>query len=366
MAEKRDDAGAADHVVSLRNVSKTYGEHVAVDVVDLDIVRGEFLTILGPSGSGKTTILRIIAGLIEPTSGEVFINGRDVVGQRPYERDISMVFQSLALFPHMTVFSNIAFPLRMRRLGREEIARRVHEALEIVRLPEIGQRSVRELSGGQRQRVALARALVYHPALLLLDEPLGALDRRLREDMQLELVRLHQEIDVTIMNVTHDQREALMLSDRIAVMNVGRIEQIGAGDELYTQPAAEFVAAFIGDAVLLTGDVIHTGGTYLSVGTTQVAVEESDAEGSATLVLRSEVLRVGGDEKALAGCDNRFHGSVELAAFEGTGTYYEVRVPALAQTVKASIPRSLQAERFAPGDSVLVGWCARDATLIPG
>jgi ABC-type Fe3+/spermidine/putrescine transport system ATPase subunit len=347
-------------------VSKVYGEHVAVNAVDLDIIRGEFLTILGPSGSGKTTILRIIAGLIDPTSGEVLINGRDVVGQKPYDRDISMVFQSLALFPHMTVFSNIAFPLRMRRLGRREIARRVQEALEIVRLPEIGQRSVRELSGGQRQRVALARALVYHPSLLLLDEPLGALDRRLREDMQLELVRLHQEIDVTIMNVTHDQREALMLSDRIAVMNAGRIEQVGAGDELYTQPAAPFVAAFIGDAILIAGVVTRAQGTFLTVGSTRVAVEETDIEGSATLVLRSEVVRIGGDDDALVGCDNRFRGSVELAAFEGTGTYYEAHVPLLAQTVKASIPRSLQAERFAPGDSVLVGWRSRDATLIPG
>ena len=248
-----DPVAAPNNVVSLRQVSKVYGEQTAVRSVDLDIRKGEFFTILGPSGSGKTTVLRMIAGLVAPTEGEIIVDGKNVAGVKPYDRDISMVFQSLALFPHMNVASNIGFPLRMRRTGQREIQRRVSEVLEIVRLPQIEGRLVTELSGGQRQRVALARALVYQPTLLLLDEPLGALDRRLREEMQLELARLHREIDVTIMNVTHDQREALMLSDRMAIMDNGSIQQIGSAEELYTEPANPFVATFIGDGVLLTG-----------------------------------------------------------------------------------------------------------------
>jgi len=355
-----------DNVGSLRAVTKRYGELTAVDAVNLDIRRGEFFTILGPSGSGKTTILRIIAGLIEPTAGTVFIDGKDMAGRKPYERDISMVFQSLALFPHMDVFSNIAFPLRMRRTGRQEIARRVREALEVVRLPLIEKRAVRELSGGQRQRVALARALVYQPTLLLLDEPLGALDRRLREDMQLELVRLHQEIDVTIMNVTHDQREALMLSDRMAVMSEGRIEQVGGSEELYAAPASRFVASFIGDAVLLTGEIKQRdGATTLDVGAARVAVPEVTAAGRATLVLRSESVHVAAREDELTGCDNRFRGSVEVAIFEGTGTYYEVRVPMLEQTLKTSVPRTSQREHLQRGAEVWIGWRAADIPLVP-
>lgn len=354
-----------DSIVSLRDVTKTYGEHRAVDSVDLDIRRGEFFTILGPSGSGKTTVLRIIAGLIEPNAGTVSIGGQDMAGRKPYERDISMVFQSLALFPHMDVFSNVAFPLRMRRVGRREIAQRVREALEIVRLPKIEQRRVRELSGGQRQRVALARALVYQPKLLLLDEPLGALDRRLREDMQLELVRLHQEIEVTIMNVTHDQREALMLSDRIAVMSDGRIEQVGPSEELYGAPGSAFVASFIGDAVLATGEIDRTAGrARLRVGKTTVVIPEISTD-RATLVLRTESVHVAAREPDLTSCDNRFRGSVEVAIFEGPGTYYEIRVPDLEQTIKASVPRQARDEHHPRGAEVWVGWRSQDIPVVP-
>ena len=197
----------------------------------------------------------MIAGLIRPTSGQIWIGDEEVHERETHERDIALVFQSLALFPHMSVFSNIAFPLQMRRVGRGEIRRRVQQALDVVRLPDLSRRRINELSGGQQQRVALARALVYEPRLLLLDEPLGALDRRLREEMQLELVRLHQELDVTIVNVTHDQREALMLSDRIGVMQNGRLEQVGRSQALYTQPGTRFVAEFLGDANLLDGTV---------------------------------------------------------------------------------------------------------------
>jgi putative spermidine/putrescine transport system ATP-binding protein len=359
-----EELASPDHIVLLRGVTKLYVEHAAVDNVDLEIRRGEFFTILGPSGSGKTTILRMIAGLIEPTAGQIFIDDKDVVGRKPYERDISMVFQSLALFPHMDVFSNIAFPLRMRRIGREEIGRRVRQALEVVRLPQIEKRPVRELSGGQRQRVALARALVYQPKLLLLDEPLGALDRRLREDMQLELVRLHQEIDVTIMNVTHDQREALMLSDRMAVMSDGRIEQVGGSEDLYSAPRSTFVASFIGDAVLADGEVEHRpDGARLRLGQATVKIPATTA-GRATLVLRSESLHVASSERALPDCDNRFPGAVEVAIFEGTGTYYEVSVPELGQTLKASMPKKARQERLQRGADVWIGWRTDDVPLV--
>jgi putative spermidine/putrescine transport system ATP-binding protein len=360
------EAGAATSEVSvrLRGVTKRFGDFVAVREVDLDVYRRDFFTLLGPSGSGKTTILRMIAGLIDPSEGELLIDAEDVTGRPPYERNIAMVFQSLALFPPMDVFSNIAFPLRMRRLGRREVARRVREALEIVRLPSVEGRRITELSGGQRQRVALARALVYQPRLLLLDEPLGALDRRLREDMQIELVRLHREVDVTVVNVTHDQREALMLSNRIAVVNDGRIVQVGEAHTVYLSPSSSFVASFIGDASLVDGSVVPgDGANWLVRNGTRVRVAAS-AAGEATLVLRSEALRVAISESGLAECENRFSGCVEVAVFEGIGTYYEVRVPALEQIVRVLVPRAQATTVFGVGDDVWIGWRVADAPLV--
>ncbi len=352
--------------VQLRGATKRFGEIVAVRDVSLDIYRREFFTLLGPSGSGKTTVLRMVAGLSEPSGGEVFIDGRDMSGLRPYERPIAMVFQSLALFPHMDVYSNIAFPLRMRRAGRGEIARRVRDMLELMRLPDVAERKVTELSGGQRQRVALARALVYEPRLLLLDEPLGALDRRLREEMQLELVRLHQEIDVTIINVTHDQREALMLSDRIAVFNEGQIVQVDRGEALYLQPANRFVASFMGDASLIDGVLRNEGATELLSGNVTLTVRDAGIEaGPATLVLRSEVAQIGAREDDLRHCDNRLPGRVDIAVFEGPADYYEVFVPSLEVTVRVSAPAAQgPVQRFALGDEVWIGWQATAAALV--
>ncbi|MCE2483311.1 MAG: ABC transporter ATP-binding protein [Alphaproteobacteria bacterium] len=352
--------------VQLRGATKRFGEIVAVRDVSLDIHRREFFTLLGPSGSGKTTVLRMIAGLGEPSAGEVLIDGRDMRGLRPYERPIAMVFQSLALFPHMDVFSNIAFPLRMRRVARREIARRVGEMLELMRLPDVAERKITELSGGQRQRVALARALVYEPRLLLLDEPLGALDRRLREEMQIELVRLHREIDVTIVNVTHDQREALMLSDRIAVFNEGRVVQVDRGEALYLQPANRFVASFMGDASLVDGTYRNDGAGELVRGAVTLTVKDARAaSGPATLVLRSEVAQIGAEEGSLRHCDNRLPGRVDIAVFEGPADYYEVFVPALEVTVRVSAPAQHgPVRRFAPGEEVWIGWQAEAAPLV--
>ncbi len=238
----------------MANLTKHYGEVVAVAGIDLEIERGEFFTLLGPSGSGKTTTLRMIAGFEDPSGGTIELAGEDVSGVPPYDRAVNTVFQDYALFPHMTVGENVAYGLRIARVGKAERARRRDEALEMVRLPGYGDRKPGELSGGQRQRVALARAIVNRPKVLLLDEPLGALDLKLREQMQVELKSIQGEVGITFVYVTHDQDEALTMSDRIAVFNEGRIEQVSPPVELYEQPATEFVAGFVGVSNLLERD----------------------------------------------------------------------------------------------------------------
>ena len=354
--------------VRLVGATKLYGDFTAVDRVDLDIGQRELFTLLGPSGSGKTTVLRMIAGLIRPTSGQIWIGDEEVHERETHERDIALVFQSLALFPHMTVYTNIAFPLQMRRVGRREIQRRVQQALDVVRLPDLSRRRINELSGGQQQRVALARALVYQPRLLLLDEPLGALDRRLREEMQLELVRLHQELDVTIVNVTHDQREALMLSDRIGVMQNGRLEQVGRSQVLYTQPGTRFVAEFLGDANLIDGTVVVDGGPgIVTANGTRVAVgdlEDARPGQAATVVVRAEIIRLAPEGSTL-GLDNHFEGVVELRAFEGGAMYYEVVVPQLGSRMKVSASSALHSRTFERGETIAVGWSKAQAPLVP-
>ena len=244
--------GAA--AVTLSGVRKAYGDVVAVDGVDLEIEAGEFFTLLGPSGSGKTTTLRLIAGFERPEEGRVALGGTDVTDQPPYARDVNTVFQDYALFPHMTVARNIEYGLRVKRVPKEERSKRVEEALAIVQLARMGGRKPAQLSGGQQQRVALARAIVNRPRVLLLDEPLGALDLKLRQGMQIELKRIQQEVGITFVYVTHDQEEALTMSDRIAVFNRGRIEQIGGPVDVYEHPATEFVAGFVGVSNLLERD----------------------------------------------------------------------------------------------------------------
>jgi putative spermidine/putrescine transport system ATP-binding protein len=237
--------------IVLTGVRKTYGDVVAVDSVDLEIARGEFFTMLGPSGSGKTTTLRIIAGFERPDSGRVVLGGDDVTGRPPYDRNVNTVFQDYALFPHMSVADNVEYGLRVKGVKRQERKIRAQEALALVRLEGFGGRRPVQLSGGQRQRVALARAIVNHPQVLLLDEPLGALDLKLRQEMQSELKRIQQEIGITFVYVTHDQEEALTMSDRIAVFSQGKIDQIGTPADIYEHPANEFVAAFVGISNLL-------------------------------------------------------------------------------------------------------------------
>ena len=232
--------------VRLESVRKSYGDDVAVDGIDLDVSQGEFFTMLGPSGSGKTTMLRVIAGFESPDEGRVLLKGADVTRQPPYERDVNTVFQDYALFPHMTVGENVAYGLKIKRIKKAERTKRTAEVLELVRLGGLMKRKPSQLSGGQRQRVALARAIINHPQVLLLDEPLGALDLKLRQDMQIELKRIQQEVGITFIYVTHDQEEALTMSDRLAVFNEGKIEQVGSPADVYEHPQSEFVAGFVG------------------------------------------------------------------------------------------------------------------------
>ncbi len=359
------DAKSRHPVVKLSGAVKTYGQLNAIDNIDLEIRPRELFTLLGPSGSGKSTVLRAIAGLVSLDGGQILIKGEDVRNVPTYKRNIGMVFQSLALFPHMSVFDNIAFPLRMRRVGRAEIAKRVIEGLDIVRLPNIATRKVHELSGGQQQRVALARALVYNPSLLLLDEPFGALDKRLREEMQLEIVRLHQEIDVTIINVTHDQVEAMILSDRIGVMNEGSIVQIDTGEGLYRRPETRFVADFLGRANCIDGTfhsdakaahVITPGGAKLLVDKKFDAL----AAKSCTAVLRAEDIDICAKPSAAKNMTG-IAGKVDLRLFEGETVYYEVAV----NGIDLSLRVASKSGKFSPGSDVWLAW-PRDCVWVVG
>jgi spermidine/putrescine ABC transporter ATP-binding subunit len=342
--------------VTLRAVSKHYGRAIAVNNVSLDVFEGEFVTLLGPSGSGKTTTLMLIAGFEAPTSGEIRIRGASVVARPPEKRDIGMVFQSYALFPHMSVFDNVAYPLRTRRLPSTEVAERVTRVLDAVRMSRFAERYPRQLSGGQQQRVAVARALVYRPSLLLMDEPLGALDRKLREEMQSELKGLQRTLGVTTLYVTHDQQEALALSDRIAIMNAGDLVQIGSPLALYEQPATDFVAGFLGDVNTLDGVVAgaDTSGVRVEIACgieVAVATTARPATGKRVRVsLRPERLDLA--TAAVAGV-NCWRGRVREATFRGELVRYGVELgPGLV--VSMSRPYRGHETIFAPGQEVLV------------
>jgi spermidine/putrescine ABC transporter ATP-binding subunit len=295
--------GSADFDVEFRGVTKRFGDVVAVDDLDLRIRQGEFLSLLGSSGCGKTTSLRMIAGFEQPTSGEVLIGGVDAVGLPPYKRDVNTVFQHYALFPHMSILDNVAYGLKQRKMDKKERHAKAHAALELVHLEGRANRKPRELSGGQQQRVALARALVMEPRVLLLDEPLGALDLKLRKDMQVELKRIQRDVGITFVYVTHDQGEAMSMSDRIAVMSEGRIEQLDAPEAIYDRPASAFVAGFIGEMNVLDGDVRTTSGGVSTIavagGSTVAARTDAGAapQGKVVVGIRPEKVAVspGGD-----------------------------------------------------------------------
>ncbi|MGC5325489.1 ABC transporter ATP-binding protein [Brevibacillus sp. SYSU BS000544] len=264
------------HMVELRNIIKTFNQHTVVQDLSLQIKKGEFITLLGPSGCGKTTTLRMIAGFEQPTSGEVLLDGKHMEGLPAYERNVNTVFQSYALFPHLTAYENVAFGLRVKGTAKAEIDRRVKEILRLVQLEEYAKRKPDQLSGGQKQRIAIARALVNNPKVLLLDEPLGALDQKLRKQMQVELKHLQRQLGITFVFVTHDQEEALTMSDRIAIMHQGRLVQVGTPDEIYDQPQTTFVAGFIGEMNFLPGTVSQTSASHTIIATNGEIIHASN------------------------------------------------------------------------------------------
>ncbi len=355
-------------MVRVDQVTRRFGDQLAVDRVSFDVARGAFLTILGPSGSGKTTVLRMIAGFIPPDAGGISIRGRPVANDPPYARSIGMVFQRLALFPHMTAAENIAYPLKMRGWPKAEIGARIERFLDLVRLSGLGDRRIQQLSGGQQQRVAIARALVFEPDLLLLDEPLAALDRRLREDMQLELRRIQQELGVTTINVTHDQREALVMSDRVVVMDRGRIHQHAPPAETYGRPADRFVAGFIGVTNFLEAKLVE----LKAGGRAVVAIGERRFEGCiadpsllpgarVVAAIRAERIRIGE-----TGADHGLPATVVETVFEGDRLVYGLRVAVWPDHLLLAFGYGREIDRMRSiGEPVGVTWHPEDLMIFP-
>lgn len=352
--------------VYLKSLTKRFGKVVAVDDVTLHVREGEFLTLLGPSGSGKTTTLMLIAGFEPPTSGEIFIRGENILLVPPFKRNIGMVFQNYALFPHMTVFDNIAFPLQMRKMTKKEIKEKVGRVLELVKLPGFEHRYPKQLSGGQQQRVALARAHIYDPPLLLMDEPLGALDKKLREYMQIEIRNLQRKLKITSLYVTHDQQEALTMSDRIAVFNDGKIQQVGTPDELYEQPSNRFVADFIGESNFIEGRITQLddkSAALTMAGRTVIPCPcwpglELDQE--VELAIRPEKIKfVDASELFPVALE----GVVEEVIYIGEMMRYRIRISE-GKTVDLKQQISHGVKAFKKGDRVSVGWSLEDSKIL--
>lgn len=373
-----------DYDVRLEDVTKRFGDVVAVDEIDLRVESGKFLTLLGPSGCGKTTLLRCIDGFETPTEGAVYIKDKDVTDVPPFERNTSMVFQSYALFPHMTVGENVAFGLQMQgvdesgeagrggvgqavkrlvqRGSNDAIESRVEEMLELVELPGTKDRQISELSGGQQQRIALARALITEPAVLLLDEPLGALDLKLRQNMQVELKNLQEELSTTFIYVTHDQEEALTMSDQIVVMNDGHIEQLGTATEIYEEPATEFVADFIGETNLIRGDYSETadGATIRQKGNTYLVPATPEAGATAGFAIRPEKIRLG-DEAT--GLDNTFQATIVDEIYKGNLGKFVVQ---LGNGERFTVDMQIrdQGSYLNIGEAVQIGWTRENSVVL--
>jgi spermidine/putrescine transport system ATP-binding protein len=375
--DARDSSGPGASRVSgtssvnacLENVTKRFGDVIAVDDLSLEIEAGEFFSLLGPSGCGKTTTLRMLGGFEEPTSGTISLGGHDVTSLAPFRRDVNTVFQSYALFPHLDVFENVAFGLRRKKVSKGEIAQRVQRMLELVDLPALQRRKPTELSGGQQQRVALARALVNEPKLLLLDEPMSALDAKLRRHMQVELKRIQSQVGITFLYVTHDQEEAMTMSDRIAVMHHGRIEGLGSPREVYDHPSTEFVASFLGASNLLSGRVISSDATTTTVavvGGTEVKVPTSRAHALDDAVdvkvgVRPEKISITTGDAPIG--ENSLRGRLRVSTFTGVGNQYlvdtldGVEVTVYAQNIgQASAPRS--------GENVTLSWPSEHTFIV--
>ena len=348
---------SAEYDIRLIGLTKRFDDVVAVDAISLDIDRGHFFALLGPSGCGKTTTLRMIGGFEEPTDGRIELGGVDVAPLPPYKRDVNTVFQSYALFPHLSIFENVAFGLRRRGVKGGDLRQRVVESLELVGLAGLEKRKPRQLSGGQQQRIALARALVNRPRVLLLDEPLGALDLKLRKEMQLELKRIQHEVGITFVHVTHDQEEAMTMADRIVIMNGGHIEQLGAPSELYEHPRTAFVAGFLGVSNLLEGAVAGDGSVKLADGTV-VQVPPAPLAGRTGTVqigVRPEKLRIGGGEA------NSLTGNVTESAYIGVSTQYILDTP--AGPIAVYMQNDRPGGQVATGERLTLSW-SPDSTFV--
>lgn len=357
-------------IVSLENVTKKFGKVVAVDNVSLDMNQGEFMTLLGPSGCGKTTILRLIAGFIKPDSGKILIKGKDVSRKAPYERNLGMVFQSYALFPHMKACENVAFGLKLRQMKKKDIDKKVAEALELVQLPECSDRYPRELSGGQQQRIALARALVTEPDVLLFDEPLSNLDFKLRQQMRFELKAIQKRVGITAIYVTHDQTEALTMSDRIAVINKGKIIQIGTPTEVYEKPRNKFVASFIGEANFIEGKIskldkkekkltIEIKNAVLNLDSSTLDEVALDEKTQVSVAVRPHKFRI---VKKKTQTTNTVEGKIENLAYIGSMIKYDVSLPD-GSVVKVDQPLLKRIE-FKIGETIFLEWDADDCIVL--
>lgn len=349
--------------ITVSSLHKAYGSLRALDNVSIDVAAGEFLTLLGPSGSGKTTLLMTLAGFARPDSGSIKFGDEEVLLRPPHKRGLGMVFQSYALFPFLSVAENVAYPLKIRKVSKEEQRSKVAKALEGVQLGGFGERRISQLSGGQRQRVALARAIVFEPRIILMDEPLSALDKKLREHMQIELKELHRKIAATIVYVTHDQREALTMSDRIAVVNHGRIEQLGTPEELYRQPNSYFVADFIGESVTLP---VEISGTHAFLGDQKLKTSgHSDfGNGPHRLVIRPELLEIA--TKDISEDSNDFSGRVRDVIYQGDSVLVRVEHPSKTE-LSLRVPANRASKGGLPpvGDQIGLSLHADDTIIVP-
>ena len=357
------------HILQIDRVTKRFGDMLAVDDVSLAIEEGELVTLLGPSGCGKTTLLRMVAGFEEPTSGRIEIAGQSMFGVPPHRRPVNMVFQRYALFPHLNVFDNVAFGLRLKRVPAVEIEARVTAMLELVRLPGFAKRKVTALSGGEAQRVALARALIMQPQVLLLDEPLGALDLKIRKEMEIELKRIHAELGATFLYVTHDQEEAMTISDRVVIMSAGRIVQVGTPQEVYTNPSCTFCASFVGESNILRGRVLQSTPTGAIVDLAGARVQARcctpvEAPEEVDVLIRPEVLSVSEPESALEH-QNRLAGTVVDTVFLGSFVHYRIDV-GLSVTLLAEAHVKEGQRIFRRHDAVSVGWAVHDTLILRG
>jgi putative spermidine/putrescine transport system ATP-binding protein len=367
-APKAVPAGGA---IELRGLTKRFGDETVVNAIDVSIGAGEFFSLLGPSGSGKTTTLMMVAGFLRPDGGGILVDGEDVAAVPPQKRGFGMVFQSYAIFPHLNVFENIAFPLRARRWAKDAIGERVTWALELVRLGRFADRDARQLSGGQQQRVALARAIVFHPPIVLMDEPLGALDKNLRFEMQVEIKEIQQRLGMTVLYVTHDQEEAMSMSDRIAIMNHGRIDQVGAPSEVYERPANPFVGRFLGEANLVEGMVLAEGGevTRLRLPSGQelrAPRGNSCGAGRGMLFIRPERVEIApgtmasGDPSA-----NALVGKVRRCSFLGNILRYSVELDGAAP-ITVDLQNAAGIVPLPVGVPVVLRWPVADSLILPG